>query len=102
MTDKHHSGCGLEQVTYFEGDQVGAQDEDRALHTYSSRLRPRYTRPNQSLERGLEILRVGRGPFIQDYQIDSQLLHPPIFVGEEYLVNDLQITGFIDADQDDR
>jgi hypothetical protein len=50
----------------------------------------------------LEILCVGGRPFIQDHQIDSQLLHPPIFVGEEYLVNDLQITGFIDADQNDR
>jgi hypothetical protein len=50
----------------------------------------------------LEILSVGRRPFIQDYQIDGELLHSPVFMSEKYLVDDLQVAGFIDANQNNR
>jgi len=57
---------------------------------------------DQPLERDLEILRVGWRPFIQDHEIDGQLLHSPILVGEEQLANDIEIAGIVDSDQDDR
>ena len=59
-------------------------------------------RPNQSLQSGLQILIVGRGLFVQNHEIDGQLLHPPIFVGTHQLANDFQILGLIDSNQHDR
>ena len=40
--------------------------------------------------------------FVQNHQIDRQLLHPPVFVGAEQLADDLQILDVGDSDQNDR
>ena len=65
-------------------------------------LQARLAGPDLGLQSGLEILSVGRGLFVQDHEIDRQLLHPPVFVGAEELSDDTLILGFIDADQNDR
>ena len=54
------------------------------------------------LQRGLEILRVGWGLFVQNHEIDCQLLHPPVFVGAQKLPDNTLILGIIDADQNNR
>ncbi len=94
MTDKHRPGRALQQVAHLGRDQVGAQDEDRALRAFSRRFRPRRIGPQQRLESDLKILRVRRGPFIQDHEIDGQKLHPPILVGEEQLPDNLNDRWF--------
>ena len=101
ITNEHRSGGGLEQVAHLDQDQVGAQDEDGSLHNFFRRFGPRLMRLNQRLEADLKILGVGRDFFIQNHEINGQLLHSPILVGEEYLANDPQFAGFRDADQDD-
>ena len=100
--EKHRSCRGLEQGTHLDRNQVRAQDEHGSPCAFSLRARPRLARPHQCLQGGLEILSVGRGPFVQDHEIDGQLLHPPVFVGAEQLPDDLQILDLIDPHQDDR
>ena len=65
-------------------------------------MRPRLVRPNQRLQRGLQILSVGRRPLVQNHQIDGEAFHPPIFVGAQQLADDLQVLDVIDPDQHDR
>ena len=78
-----------------------AQDEERSARAFSLRVRRRRARPHQCLEGGLEILRVGRMPFVQDHEIDGQLFHPPVLVGAQQLTDDLQILDVVDPNQDD-
>ena len=62
----------------------------------------RLAAPELGLQKGLEILSVGRGLFIQDHEIHCQLLHPPVFVGAKELPDNALILGFVDADQNNR
>ncbi len=62
----------------------------------------RLARPDQRLQQCLQILNIGRGPLVQDHQIDRKPLQPPVLVGAEQLSHDSHIVGLVDPDQDDR
>ena len=49
----------------------------------------------------LQILHVGRRAFIEDHQIDGELLEPPIFMGAQQLAHEFEIVGFCDVNQHD-
>ena len=58
--------------------------------------------PDHCLQRGLELLRVGVRPLVQNDQIDCQPLQAPVLVRAEKLPDDAPILRLVDADQDDR
>ena len=58
--------------------------------------------PHQRLEPNLKVLHVGRRTFIEEYEIEGELLHPQIFVRMKQLAGDVEVLGVGDAQQQDR
>ena len=79
----HRSSGALEQAARLGRNQFVAKDEHRSAPTFFPGWPVRLAGPNHRLQSGLQILRVGRGIFVQNHQVDRQLLHPPVFVGAE-------------------
>jgi len=103
---QHGARHRQQQVALFDRQHVGAQHEHRSRRGSRRRLpgrcRHRPVHPHHGLERVLKILRVGNRLFVQDHQIDRELLAPPIFVREQQMAHDLEIAFGIDAQQHDR
>ena len=56
-------------------------------------------RAHQRFERDLQILNIGCLPVVEQYQIDGELLQPPIFMRLQQLAGDVEIVGIGDAQQ---
>ena len=83
-------------------DEIGAQHEHGAARDVRSGLRPRLAGPDQRLQGDLKVLDVGDGPFVQDHEIDGELLHAPVLVGAQHLADDGDVLDVVDAHQHDR
>ncbi len=65
-------------------------------------LRLRLTHAQLGLKRDLQVLMIGSAAFVQDDQINRELLHPPVFVSAQQLTRDVDICDIIDSQQHDR
>ena len=91
-----------EKRTRFARYQVGPQHEDATGRRVVGRLRPRLARAHHGFERYLEILDVGGLSFVQDHEIDGELLHPPVLVRLKQFARDVYVLHVADPEQDDR
>ena len=58
MTGEGRPGDGPQQIPHLGRDQVGAQDENRAVPIISGRFKPGSVRSDQRFQSNLEILDV--------------------------------------------
>ena len=79
-----------------------AQDEDVPACLVPLVPRRRLARPDQRLERRLELLRVGVALLVQDHEVDREPLQAPVLVRAEELADDASVLRLVDADQHDR
>ena len=77
----HGSSGALEQAARLRRDQFVSKDEHRSAPTFFPGRLLRLAGPNHRLQGDLQILSVGGGIFVQNHQVDRQLLHPPVFDG---------------------
>ena len=80
----HRSSGTLEQAARLRLKPVQSRRMNTAPRPLSFPGWPvRLAGADHRLQSGLQILRVRRGIFVQNHQVDRQLLHPPVFVGAE-------------------
>ena len=97
LCDENNAGDGGHKHLRLDWNQIGSQ------HEYAARLQPlpglraRLARAHQCFDCDLKILDVGRLTLVEDYQIDGELLHPPIFVRLKQLAGDIEILRIGDA-----
>ena len=91
----------IEQRTRLGGDQVRPKNEDAAERAIDPGSRPRLTGAHQRLDRDLKVLHIGRSALVQNDEIDSELLHPPIFMRLQHLVGDAEIFDLRNSQQHD-
>src|SRR4029434_4381073 len=77
---EHSTRGGLEQGATLSRDEISAQNKHAAGRFMPLMPQARLAGPELGLQSGLEILSVGWGLFVQDQDINSQMLHPPVFV----------------------
>ena len=99
---EHGAGGGLEQCAILGRNEIASENKHAAERFLPLVLQARLAGPDLGLQSALEILSVGWGLFVQDHEIDRQLLHPPVFVGAEQLTDNTLVLGFIDADEHNR
>ena len=58
-------------------------------------------RPDQGLERIVEVPGVGCVMLVEDHEIDVEELQPPVLMRAQQLPNDVEVLSLIDPDQDD-
>jgi hypothetical protein len=90
-----------QQRTRLRGDEVGPENEHMARLSLDSRRRPRLAGADQGLDRHLEILHIRRPALVQDHEIDGELLHSPVFVRLQNLMNEIEILDVGYSQQDD-
>ena len=100
-TQEDGSRGRLQGIALGRLEQVLPQDEDLAVCLVPLVTRRRLARPDQRLERRLELLHVGVRPLVQNDEIDRQPLQAPVLVRAEELSDDASILRLVDADQDD-
>ena len=89
----------MEQHPVLTGDLFQAPDKDAAglvEHLVFD------ARGNQTEDLVLQGLAIHGNVFIENHQVNGQSFHPPIGVGLEELLNELDSGGVADAQQDDR
>ena len=69
---------------------------------WPSRDQDGLARPDERLERVLEVLGVRRALLVEDHEVDVEELQPPVLVRAEQLPDDVEVIGLVDPDQDDR
>ena len=99
---QHGARGSLKQIANFRRNQIGAQHEHGAARVVACDPGHRLVHAHQRIERGLQILHIGRGPLVQNHQIDRKLFQPPIFMRAQKLAHEFQIVLVLDADQHDR
>src|SRR5438270_8763738 len=58
-------------------------------------------RPHCRLEGDLKVLNIGGCPFVQDHEINGQLLHPPVFMRSQQLADNGNVLDVVDPHQND-
>jgi hypothetical protein len=99
---EHRARRGLQQVSGLGRDLIGAQDEHAAEHRVRRRTPPRLARANERVERVLQLLEVRARAFVQDHQVDREVLRAPVLVRADELARDAQVAGLVDLHQHDR
>ena len=56
-------------------------------------------RPHRRLEGDLKVLNIGRCPFVQDHEINGELLHPPVFMRSQQLADDGNVLNVVNPHQ---
>ena len=92
----------LEQRAVLGGDPVAAQDVHAAATRVDLAGQRRLARPDEGLERVLQVLGVGGAVLVEDHEVDVEQLQPPVLVRAEQLANDVEVLDLVDAHQDDR
>ena len=98
---QHRAGAGVKQTANFGRDQIGAQDEHGPARIVARDPRHRLVHPHQRVERGLQVLDIGRGALVENHQIDRQLFQPPIFVRAQKLADEFEVVVLLDPHQHD-
>ncbi len=98
---KDRTRASVKQPADVLRNQIGTQDEHRAAGIIAGKSRHRLIHAHQRVDLDLQILDVGCGAFVEDHQIDSKLLQPPVFMRPQQLTYEFQLFWLCDADQDD-
>ena len=93
-------GCG-ERVALLAGEQLAAQDEDFAGRILRGGAGHPGPRADQRLERRAELGRVGGRLLVDDDQVHTQPLPPPVLVGAQKLAHDALVLELVDPDEHD-
>ena len=101
-SDQHGPGHGEQQGTCLHRNEICTQHEHGATRDVRSDLRSGLTRTNQRLQGDLKVLDIGGCPFVQDHEIDGEMLHPPVFMGAQQLADDGDVFDVVDPHQNDR
>ena len=100
--EEDRPGGRLEERPVLGGELVAAQDGHPAAARMTVADQDGLARPDERLERTLEILGVRRAMFVEDDQVDVEELQPPVLVRAQELADDVEVLRLVDPDQHDR
>lgn len=66
----------------------------------AARARSRLCGADRRLDAGLQILNIGRRPFVQDDKVDSELSHAPVFMRVQRFAHGTQVFRIVDEQND--
>jgi hypothetical protein len=102
MGDQLDSRHGLQQCPCFYGHEVGAQCVDRTAPALLAKVQARLSAAYCGFYRLLQVLHIGRRPFVEDDQVDVQALYPPVFTGTQQLTDLGEVLDLVDAQENQR
>ncbi len=96
---EHDAGDGLQQDPLILGQLFGAPHEDAARFIDYLRFRTCVDQPHDLV---MQHCPVAREVLVHDHQVRGQTLHPPIGMGLQRLLDQVDTVEIADAQQDDR
>ena len=98
---QHGARDRLQQGTGLRCNQISSQDKHRALNRSTGNRRSQLVGAHQGFQRDLQVLHIRSRLFVDDDQVNRHLLHPPVFVGLQQLLDEVEFLDLRDADQHD-